>query len=173
MPAGGTIMTFQNLMMFIHAYGWQIGIALLVAGCIKIPSYEIRLLPFLVKKALRGFGNVINEDIVQRIETLETGFSECSIGMREELSNHIKKSEEERMDRARTRILRFNDEIMMDIEHSKEHFDEILKDIDRYESYCKAHAEYKNNKAVLAIQTIKEEYAYCLSHHKFLTYTKR
>ena len=61
----------------------------------------------------------------------------------------------------------------MNEEHSKEHFDEILKDIDKYENYCKEHKDYENNKAVLAIKTIKDEYAYCLKKHKFLTYQKR
>ena len=56
--------------------------------------------------------------------------------------------------------------------HSKEHFDEILFDIDAYEQYCSTHPDYKNNKAVLAIGTIKEVYADCIEEHSFLTYTK-
>lgn len=165
-------MTMQNLMILIQQYGLQIGIGLVIAGCIKIPTYEVRLLPYLIKKALRGFGNSINADIIKRIEVLEEGFLVCSKDMRDELRAHIQKTEEERVDRARSRILRFNDEIMTDIEHSKEHYDEILEDIDKYEEYCDTHPNYENNKAVLAIKTIKEEYLYCLEHHKFLTYVK-
>ena len=115
-------MTFQNLILLIQAHGWEIGLALLIFGCIKIPTYEIRLLPFIVKKALRGFGNVINEEIMDKINTmeesfnnrigaLEEGFISCSVGMRNELTNFIRESEEERIDRARSRILRFNDEV--------------------------------------------------------------
>ena len=167
-------MTFQNFILLLQAHGWEIGIILVIAGCIKIPTYEIRLLPFLLKKALRGFGSVINEDIVNRIEILETGFTSCSVGMRNELNDFIKRSEEERIDRARSRILRFNDEIMMHERHSKEHFDEILEDINKYEKYCREHEEYENNKAILAIKTIKEEYSHCLLHpHHFLTYNKQ
>lgn len=174
-------MTLENLIILLQAHGWEIGIALVIAGCIKIPTYEIRVLPYLIKKGLSAFGNAINQDImvyintevIGRIEKLEAGFTSCSVGMRNELTNFIKESEEERIDRARSRILRFNDEVMIGEEHSKEHFDEILKDIDRYEDYCDKNPSYENNKAVLAIKTIKEEYLYCLEHHKFLTYTKR
>lgn len=174
-------MTLENLIILLQTHGWEIGIVLIIAGCIKIPTYEIRVLPYLIKKALRAFGNAINEDImnyidsevIKRVEKLEEGFTTCSVGMRSELTNFIKESEQERIDRARSRILRFNDEVMMGEEHSKEHFDEILKDIDKYEDYCEANPSYENNKAVLAIRTIKEEYVYCLEHHKFLVYAPR
>lgn len=165
-------MTIEELMVLIHEHGLEIGIILVIAGCIKIPVYEIRLIPFLIKKVLRNFGNVINEDIIQRIEALEGGFLVCSRDMRDELREHIQKTEEERIDRARSRILRFNDEVMTGRAHSKEHFDEILEDIDKYEDYCFEHPDYENNKAILAIKTIKEEYLYCLEHHSFLTYEK-
>lgn len=165
-------MTLQSLWMLMQQYGWQIAFVLLILGCIKIPTYEVRILPYLLKKVLKEFGNAINEDIIKRIEVLEEGFLTCSTDMRDELRNHIQKTEEERIDRARSRILRFNDEVMMGEDHSKEHFDEILEDIDKYEDYCELHPNYENNKAVLAIKTIKEEYLYCSEHHKFLTYTK-
>ena len=166
------LMTLQTLWTLLQQYSWQIAIIMLFLGCIKIPTYEVRLLPYLLKKILKEFGNAINGDIIKRIEVLEDGFLICSHDMRDELRDHIQKMEEERVDRARSRILRFNDEVMLGTEHSKEHFDEILEDIDRYENYCDIHPNYENNKAVLAIKTIKEEYLYCLEHHKFLTYTR-
>ena len=165
-------MTLQSLWVLIQTYGLQIGVVLLIAGCIKIPSYEVRLLPYLIRKILKSFGNAINEDIIKRIEVLENGFLVCSTDMRDELRDHIQRTEEERIDRARSRILRFNDEVMIGEDHSKEHFDEILEDIDKYEDYCSLHPDYENNKAILAIKTIKEEYLYCLEHHTFLTYNK-
>ena len=63
----------------------------------------------------------------------------------------------------RYRIIRFNDEIFKNGErHTKEHFDQILIDIDEYEDYCNRVPEYKNNKAVLAIANIKQTYQKCL-----------
>lgn len=171
-------MTLESIVALFQNHGWQIGLALLVAGCIKIPTYEIRVLPYLIKKALRSFGNAINEDIMEyinqevigRIETLEDGFTSCSVGMRNELTNFIKESEEERTDRARSRILRFSDEVSMERPHSEEHYNEILKDIDKYERYCREHPGYENNKAKLAINIIKESYQVCVTNHSFLTY---
>ena len=89
-----------------------------------------------------------------------------------ELENHIKKTEEERINQCRQRILRFSDEVMYDSGHSQEHYNDILEDINKYESYCKSHPDFVNNKAVIAIETIKEAYQYCIDNHDFLTYKK-
>lgn len=42
----------------------------------------------------------------------------------------------------RYRILRFDDEIRHKIRHSKEHFDQILEDIDKYEKYCRENPDF-------------------------------
>ena len=68
----------------------------------------------------------------------------------------------------RYRILRFNDEILHEEKHSKEHFDQILEDISRYERFCNTHPEYENNKAVLAIKNIKRVYQTCSENNSFL-----
>jgi len=60
---------------------------------------------------------------------------------------------------ARTHILRFDDELINGIEHSKEYFSQQMQDIDTYEAYCKAHPEFKNNYAVIASEHIKKTYA--------------
>ena len=68
----------------------------------------------------------------------------------------------------RYRILRFDDEIRHDDKHTKEHFDQILDDITSYEQYCRLHNEFKNNKAVLAIENIKNVYKQCTTEGSFL-----
>lgn len=68
----------------------------------------------------------------------------------------------------RYRILRFADEIRHGTKHSKEHFDQILEDINEYEIYCGEHKDYKNNKAVLAIENIKRVYQNCANEGTFL-----
>lgn len=166
-------MTGQNIITIFLSHPWEIGIILVILGCIKIPTYEIRLLPYLLKRLAVNFGNAINGELVDRIEDLEKGFNECSIGMRNDLQEHIRKTEIERIDRARSRILRFSDEVSMERGHSEEHYDEILQDIDKYEKYCHEHPEYKNNKAVVAIGIIKDSYQDCKMNHSFLTYKKR
>ena len=69
---------------------------------------------------------------------------------------------------ARYRILRFNDELLHDQRHTKEHFDQVLGDITRYESFCSGHPEYENNKAAMAIKNIKRVYQKCSADNDFL-----
>lgn len=68
----------------------------------------------------------------------------------------------------RYRILRFDDEIRHSQKHTKEHFDQILDDITEYEKYCSNHPDYKNNKAILAIDNIKSTYRECCKNKTFL-----
>ena len=68
----------------------------------------------------------------------------------------------------RYRILRFNDEIIQEVRHTKEHFDQILEDIDNYEKFCKENPDFPNNKAVLAIKNIKDVYDRCVEENDFL-----
>lgn len=69
---------------------------------------------------------------------------------------------------ARTRILRFGDEILHKELHTKEHFDQTLRDITAYEQYCDDHPEFENSCAVLTIQKIKETYMERLEKNDFL-----
>lgn len=86
-------------------------------------------------------------------------------GMFTELKKEIS---EDRATTSRYRILRFDDEIRHDEYHTKEHFDQILDDITEYEKYCDEHKEYRNNKAVLAVENIKRIYQKCTNEGTFL-----
>lgn len=68
----------------------------------------------------------------------------------------------------RYRIIRFNDELLSNKLHTKEHFDQILDDIDEYEDYCKHDPDYKNSKAVMAIRHIQQVYQKCNEEGTFL-----
>ena len=69
---------------------------------------------------------------------------------------------------SRYRILRFDDELLHEVKHTKEHFDQILYDIDVYERYCNEHPDFKNNLAVMAIKHIKNVYQKCSRDNLFL-----
>ena len=60
---------------------------------------------------------------------------------------------------ARTRILRFDDELINGVHHSREYFQQTLEEIDTYETYCGKHPDYKNSACTLAIQHIRSVYA--------------
>ena len=74
---------------------------------------------------------------------------------------------------ARRRILRFNDELLRDVEHSKEYFDDILTDVDIYERYCAEHPEFPNGKTVMATENIRSCYKQCQQKHSFLGFQRK
>lgn len=69
---------------------------------------------------------------------------------------------------ARYRILRFDDEIRHKTRHSKEHFDQIIEDVDTYERYCRDHPRFPNEKAVSATDNVKRTYEKCKAENSFL-----
>lgn len=107
--------------------------------------------------AARKIGRAINGEVLEKVKDLESQM------------NNLKDTVEERAAKdARTRILRFGDECLHGDRHSKEHFDEILRDITDYETYCDEHRNFKNNMAVLTIASIKSNYQERLRLHDFL-----
>lgn len=81
----------------------------------------------------------------------------------------MKANEARNADEHRARILRFNNELLRDISHTKEEFIDVLADIDFYERYCREHKDYKNNRAVHAIANISRSYDDRLQKHDFLS----
>lgn len=67
----------------------------------------------------------------------------------------------------RTRILRFNGEIMRGMKHNKEEFDDCIDAIDDYEDYCETHPDFPNNKCIFAINNIKRVYKDCIEKNSF------
>jgi hypothetical protein len=91
----------------------------------------------------------------------------------EEKIDNMKISEDEKFQlkealAARRRILRFNDELLQKVKHSKEMFDDVLSDIDNYDRYCRAHPDFVNQKAVFAEQNVGKAYKQCTDENSFL-----
>lgn len=84
------------------------------------------------------------------------------------LDEHISTDDRRDADRHRMEILRFNNELLRSIDHTKEEFMEVLAEIDAYERFCNDHPDYPNNRAVLAIENIRENYRERLKKHDFL-----
>lgn len=134
----------------------MVGSGLLEISPIKINPWTWLFSP--LRKALTG-------ELFENIKGLKTQIDQ----FKQDFENHIKEFHENKAGQARQRILRFNDEILQKQKHTKEHFEEILADIDYYEDYCAEHPKYPNNKAVIAIENIKATYKKCQEHHGFLT----
>lgn len=85
-----------------------------------------------------------------------------------DLENLRGQFEEKKAIDARVRIISFSDEILHNVQHSLEAFDQINQDIDAYRKYCADHPGYQNNKASFAIQNIEKVYAIRLEKNDFL-----
>lgn len=110
----------------------------------------------------------------QSIE-IRNGFAESIDGLREEMKemndsmSDLKMTSNEGLALTwRYRILRFDDEIRHEIRHTKEHFNQILDDITKYNRYCNNHKDFPNDKAVFAIENIKRVYQQCTEEGTFL-----
>lgn len=111
----------------------------------------------------RGLGRAFNSEVLKEVKELKLEQEKT----RSKIDDHIKKDDEKRADERRASILRFNNELIRDIPHTKEEFVEILKDIDVYERYCREHPDYENNRAVHAIANIGRVYDERLKKHDF------
>lgn len=106
----------------------------------------------------------IEKDQAEKLEKIERNQSKT----RKVLDDHIRMDDERNADLHRVQILRFNRELLQDsTPHTQEDFIEALSEIDFYERYCREHKEYENNRAVLAIQNIKQVYKDKLKNHDF------
>lgn len=112
----------------------------------------------------KAFGRAINAEVLKELAEMKATQKET----REKLEAHIDMDDERMADVHRTRILHFNNELLREIDHTKEEFIETLADIDEYEQYCKDHPNYKNNRAVHAVANIKRVYDDRLEKHDFL-----
>lgn len=147
---------------------------LIIAGIIIIPTGLIQISPLklnpwswfgkLIKKLLRSIGRALNEEVMTELKELR----EEQKNLKDDLTQHIEISGERDIKQCRMRILRFNDEVIRSIKHTKEHWDNILEDIDVYDKYCDDHPKYENNKAVMAIANIKRAYLKCAEDDGFL-----
>ena len=132
---------------------WGAGVVAVLALFIKVPKVEVNVYGWLLRK----LGIALNGDVLKRLDAVEKA-----------LANHEKLEAQSDAKTSRQRILRFNDEVLQDVKHSKEHFDDILCEIDNYEDFCESHPDYPNNRAMMAIQNIKSIYQKRLAERDFL-----
>ena len=89
------------------------------------------------------------------------------MSLKKELSEFKKEQKFNEATAARRRILRFNDESIFGMKHTREHFDEVIADIDNYESFCRENTDYQNNKGKMAMKNIKDIYQKRIAENKF------
>lgn len=129
------------------------GLLLILMTLVQIAPIKINPWSALAK----AIGKAINADVSNRLDGIES-----------KLDGHIKTDDRRTADNLRAQILHFNNELLRPIYHAKEEFIEVLAKIDEYERYCERNPDYPNNRAVLAIENIREVYKERLKKRDFL-----
>lgn len=149
---------------YIAAFG---GIILLILTALEFLSKKLKPWSFL----LGIIGKAMNKDLYDKFDAVDGKMKDIETdvkGIDRKVDRLDEKIDEKTACDARSRILRFADEVYFGVKHSKEHFDDILDDITIYEQYCEAHPNFKNNRTVMATKRIKEVYKECLDKNSFL-----
>lgn len=102
-------------------------------------------------------GRAINGEVLEKVDSLS-----------QDVAKNKADDDEQWASLSRSHILRFGDELLHGVAHSKEHFDQILLDISKYEKYCEEHKDYLNDVAHETIKRIKKTYQKCLEENNFL-----
>lgn len=140
-------------------------IVIMVLSLVEISPIKINPWSVLIKWIAKLLGIVdLKTEIVQvrdRMDELEKKIDQMKIS--EEEKEQLKEALA-----ARRRILRFNDELLLKIKHSKEMFNDILKDITDYDNYCRTHPDFVNQRAVFAEQNVGKAYKKCMEENDFL-----
>lgn len=151
-------MTLKDLILM---YRKDVGVTLLVIlTLVQITPIKLNPWSWLAKK----LGNALNADLKNQITGLQGEVSD----LRNEISEVKESIGESEALASRTRILHFGDELLRGDPHTKEHFDQILRDCDTYEDYCLDHPKFENNVAVMTIGRIKSVYQERLEKNDFL-----
>ena len=144
-----------------------VGIVIFLGTFIRIPKLELNVWGIIGNEIKQG----MLKEIDGKIDAIDTKVNALSAQI-EAVNEHVaaveEKEEENEAVNCRIRILRFGDEILHDVDHSKEHFDQTLSDIDFYETYCKSHPRFENNKAKATIKVILNTYHARFDKHDFI-----
>lgn len=106
---------------------------------------------------IKWIGHALNAEVLEQQQKTQR-----------KLEEHIQVDDERNANLLRAQILKFNDELIDDRKHTKEHFIEVLAIIDDYEDFCRDHPNYKNNRCTHAVANISRVYDERLQKHDFL-----
>lgn len=150
-------MTLNDIAILVRDNGGIIAVGLaIIMSLVEVSPIKINPWSWI--------GNVLNKGIIDRLDKQAKDMD----NMQQQITNIQKEVNENSATSSRYRILRFDDELLHGMRHTKEHFDQILVDIDIYEKFCIRNPDFKNNLAVMAISHIKGVYQKCSAENSFL-----
>ena len=143
-------MTFESIKEYLVYGGGAVAVILTI---FQIAPIKINPWSWIATR----IGRAINGELIEKVDNLS-----------EDMKKNKDDDDEQWASLSRSHILRFGDELRHGVSHSKEHFDQILLDISKYELYCENHKDYLNDVAHETIKHIKNTYQKCLIENSFL-----
>lgn len=150
------------------------GIVVAIMSVIQVSKIKINPWTWIAKivgNALKTVGNALNAGMMDEIKDMKSEIKEIKSEQKEtrkKLDAHIEKSDEQKADNYKSRVLRFNNELVRGLGHTEEDYNEILDIIWKYETYCKTHPNYQNNRLPHAIKNVERMYDEMLRTNGFL-----
>lgn len=108
-------------------------------------------------KIIRWFAKIFLGELFEKVENIQNDMNELKSTVAEDKAIEC-----------RVRILRFGDEVLHKERHTKEHFDQILRDITFYDNYCREHPDFENHITELTSSRIMKVYEKCCETADFL-----
>ena len=162
-------MTFQEFLLKIGLSAtsfWGIIVFLMSIGIEIIP--KVKWSPW--SALFKYIGSRFNDRIDKKIGELDKKVGEINTkveNVNKELKAHIKESEAKSLQDTRRDILEFCNSCMNKHKHTKEQFDFVIKQCDKYENYVENN-HVKNGEVTAAIAEIKRLYTKCIQENGFL-----
>lgn len=140
--------------------GYGGGGLFLLLTLVQIAPLKINPWTYLARK----IGRMINGEVLEEVSKLDSKI--CAVDERVDALSYREDKKDAKLCRAR--ILRFGDEILHGMNHSKDHFDQILLDITEYSQYCESHPDFANHVTKHTEQEIEDTYQRLLNTNGFL-----
>lgn len=154
-------MTLQEIaMQWLNNDKFWMVLLCVVLTLVEITPIKINPWSWIAKK----IGSAFNGEIMKEISHLKQEVK----SVKDDVSDIREEAKEREATNRRTRILEFGDEILHEVDYSKEHWDSILMDVGAYEAYCDDHPHYMNHVAKATIKHIKNKYQTHLQEDSFL-----
>lgn len=161
-------MTLQEIIcLFKGSVSPWIALLLCLSLLVEITPIKFNPLSWLAKK----LGSAFNGEVMKEIGNLKTEMGSVNKEVKDikkDVTDIREEAKEREATNRRSRILEFGDEILHEVDYSKEHWDSVLLDITEYEHYCDDHPHYMNNVAKATIRHIKHMYDKHLDEDSFL-----
>ena len=161
-------MTLQEIVTsWLNSGSFWTAVIIILLTLIEITPIKLNPLGWIAKK----IGSAFNGDVMKEMGHLKTEMRTVKQevqSIKTDVADIREEAKEREATNRRTRILEFGDEILHEVDYSKEHWDSVLMDVTEYENYCDDHPHYMNNVAKVTIKHIKHMYEKHLLEDTFL-----